>query len=139
MLLGRDVAAQGVQLLATLLTAALLALWARRSFPAFRASGALAAAIFLGNPLVSYLAGTGYIEPGLTLFVTGGLFAGLARPAAARFSFLLSIPIVLGAGLKDLYDEYKKWQQPAADEAPSLFASGEFVNSIFPASHSNRL
>jgi hypothetical protein len=75
MLFGRDVAAQGVQLLATLLTAALLALWARRSFPALRASGALAAAIFLGNPLVSYLAGTGYIEPGLTLFVTGGLFA----------------------------------------------------------------
>ncbi len=75
MLFGRDVAAQGVQLFATLLTAALLALWARASFPAFRASGALAAAIFLGNPLVSYLAGTGYIEPGLTLFVTGGLFA----------------------------------------------------------------
>ncbi|HEV7506847.1 MAG TPA: glycosyltransferase family 39 protein [Thermoanaerobaculia bacterium] len=75
MLFGRDVAAQGVQLLATLLTALLLALWARRSFPDFRAAGALAAAIFLGNPLVSYLAGTGYIEPGLTLFVTGGLFA----------------------------------------------------------------
>lgn len=75
MLFGRDVAAQGVQLLATLLTAALLALWAQASFPAFRASGALAAAIFLGNPLVSYLAGTAYIEPGLTLFVTGGLLA----------------------------------------------------------------
>ena len=75
MLFGRDVAAQGVQLLATLLTAALAALWARASFPGFRASRALAAAVFLGNPLVSYLAGTAYIEPGLTLFVTGGLFA----------------------------------------------------------------
>jgi hypothetical protein len=75
MLFGRDVAAQGVQLLATLLTALLLALWARRSFPDLRAAGALAAAIFLGNPLVSYLAGTGYIEPGLALFVTGGLMA----------------------------------------------------------------
>src|SRR4029077_2202207 len=75
MLFGRDVAAQGVPLLATLLTAVLLALWARRSFPALRAAGALAAAIFLGNPLVSYLAGTGYIEPGLTLFVPGGLLA----------------------------------------------------------------
>src|ERR1700681_298876 len=40
MLFGRDVAAQGVQLLATLLTAALLALWARRSFPDLRAAGA---------------------------------------------------------------------------------------------------
>jgi hypothetical protein len=75
MLFGRDVAAQGVQLLATLLTAVLLALWARRSFPDLRAAGALAAAIFLGNPLVSYLAGTGYVEPGLALFVTGGLMA----------------------------------------------------------------
>jgi hypothetical protein len=75
MLFGRDVAAQGVQLLATLLTAALLALWARRSFPALSRAGALAAAIFLGNSLVSYLAGTAYIEPGLTLFVTGGLMA----------------------------------------------------------------
>lgn len=75
MLFGRDVAAQGVQLLATLLTAALLAQWARASFPALRGAGALAAALFIGNPLVSYLAGTGYIEPGLTLFVTGGLFA----------------------------------------------------------------
>jgi hypothetical protein len=75
MLFGRDVAAQGVQLLATLLTAALLAQWARASFPDLRAAGALAAAIFLGSPLVSYLAGTCYIEPGLTLFVTGGLFA----------------------------------------------------------------
>ncbi|HSS78249.1 MAG TPA: hypothetical protein VLV54_16080 [Thermoanaerobaculia bacterium] len=75
MLFGRDVAAQGVQLFATLLTAALLALWARRSFPGFKVAAPLAAAIFLGNPLVSYLAGTAYIEPGLTLFFTGGLYA----------------------------------------------------------------
>ncbi|MBN9121757.1 MAG: undecaprenyl-diphosphate phosphatase, partial [Planctomycetes bacterium] len=40
--------------------------------------------------------------------ITGGLFAGLTRPAAARFSFLLSLPVILGAGLKELYDEYKK-------------------------------
>ncbi len=45
------------------------------AFPELRAAGALAAALFLGNPLVSYLAGTGYIEPGLALFATGGLFA----------------------------------------------------------------
>jgi len=75
MLFGRDVAAQGVQLFATLLTAALLALWARRSFPGLGVAGPLAAAIFLGNPLVSYLAGTAYIEPGLTLFFTAGLYA----------------------------------------------------------------
>ena len=40
--------------------------------------------------------------------ITAGLFAGLSRPAAARFSFLLSLPAVLGAGLKELYDERKE-------------------------------
>jgi undecaprenyl-diphosphatase len=62
--------------------------------------------------------------------ITGGLFAGLARPTAARFSFLLSIPIVLGAGLKDLYDEYKKWQSPQPGDAPSLFASRDDVAAL---------
>lgn len=36
--------------------------------------------------------------------ITAGLFLGLKRDTAARFSFLLSTPVVLGAGLKKLYD-----------------------------------
>jgi undecaprenyl-diphosphatase len=36
--------------------------------------------------------------------ITAGLFFGLKRDSAARFSFLLATPIVLGAGLKKLYD-----------------------------------
>lgn len=36
--------------------------------------------------------------------ITGGLFVGLNREAAARFSFLLSIPAVLGSGLLQLYE-----------------------------------
>ena len=36
--------------------------------------------------------------------ITAGLFMGLKRDTAARFSFLLSTPVVLGAGLKKLYD-----------------------------------
>ena len=36
--------------------------------------------------------------------ITAGLFFGLRRDTAARFSFLLSTPIVLGAGLKKTYD-----------------------------------
>src|SRR5439155_14322097 len=59
--------------------------------------------------------------------ITGGLFAGLTRPAAARFSFLLSLPAVLGAGVKELYDEYKKLKHAEPGEPPSLFASGDEV------------
>lgn len=36
--------------------------------------------------------------------ITAGLFLGLKRETAARFSFLLATPVVLGAGLKKLYD-----------------------------------
>lgn len=34
--------------------------------------------------------------------IAGGLFMGLSRERAARFSFLLSVPIILGSGLKKL-------------------------------------
>jgi undecaprenyl-diphosphatase len=37
--------------------------------------------------------------------ISGALFDGFDRAAAARFSFLLSIPSILAAGLKELYDE----------------------------------
>ena len=36
--------------------------------------------------------------------ITAGLAIGLERPAAARFSFLLSAPIIAGAGFKSIYD-----------------------------------
>ena len=37
--------------------------------------------------------------------ITGGLFRGLSREAAARFSFLLSLPAILAAGVYELYKE----------------------------------
>lgn len=36
--------------------------------------------------------------------ITAGLFAGLERATAARFSFLLGVPIILGAGAKEMID-----------------------------------
>lgn len=40
--------------------------------------------------------------------ISAGLARGLTREAAARFSFLLSTPIIAGAAAKDLYDTYKE-------------------------------
>jgi len=39
--------------------------------------------------------------------ITAGLALGLERETAARFSFLLSAPIIAGAGLKSLWEVYK--------------------------------
>jgi undecaprenyl-diphosphatase len=62
--------------------------------------------------------------------ITGGLFVGFARTAAARFSFLLSLPVILGAGLKELVDEYQKLDSPIAGQPASLFASGDQVAAL---------
>jgi undecaprenyl-diphosphatase len=39
--------------------------------------------------------------------ITGGLFVGLTRQAAAKFSFLLSLPAVLASGLLELKESLK--------------------------------
>lgn len=48
----------------------------------------------------------GVSRSGITIIT--GLSQGLKRSAAAKFSFLLSIPVVFGAGLKKLYDVGKE-------------------------------
>lgn len=44
----------------------------------------------------------GFSRSGAT--ISGGLFLGLNREEATRFSFLLSVPIILGSGLKKLFE-----------------------------------
>ena len=73
LLLADDVAAQSLQALVTLVTAGLVFVWGREAFG--RAAGWLGAATYLGNPIVVYLAGTAYVDPGLSLFATAALFA----------------------------------------------------------------
>ena len=56
--------------------------------------------------------------------ISGGLFLGLNRESATRFSFLLSLPIIFGSGLKKVFDLY---QTGALAQAESSL----FVASIF--------
>jgi len=58
--------------------------------------------------------------------IAAGLFRGLTREAAARFSFLLSAPITAGALLKKLLD-LRTAGIPDADRLPMLFG---FLSSL---------
>ena len=44
----------------------------------------------------------GFSRSGMT--ISGGLFSGLSREAATRFSFLLAFPILVGSGAKKIID-----------------------------------
>jgi undecaprenyl-diphosphatase len=61
--------------------------------------------------------------------ITAGLFAGLSRPAAARLSFLLSLPSILGAGLKEMYDDRDQLFQTGAD-ATNLIVGAMFAGIV---------
>lgn len=50
--------------------------------------------------------------------ISGGLFSGLTREAATKFSFLLSFPIIVGAGLKSFIDVYKTGEMAAIGSVP---------------------
>lgn len=65
--------------------------------------------------------------------ITTGLFLGLKREAAARFSFLLSTPIVLGVGLKKLYDLLQGTETIPADQI------GGFITGFLAAAISGFL
>ena len=120
-----------VALLATLLTAALLLAWGREAAPPGETApegetaprgetprvetGWLAAALFLGNPLVTYLSGTSYVDPLVGLFVAGSLYtlwrtgesdewggsgpwvAGVLAGAAAAVKYLGLYALAVGA------------------------------------------
>jgi 4-amino-4-deoxy-L-arabinose transferase-like glycosyltransferase len=70
-LLADDVAAQAVQVVPALSVALLVASWAARI--GGRSSGPWAAALWLGNPLVVWMAGQAYVDLGLTLFAIAGM------------------------------------------------------------------
>ena len=60
--------------------------------------------------------------------ISAGMGLGLTRPSAARFSFLLSTPIILGASLKTALDVSKAGGLPEGEAA--AFAVGVIVAAI---------
>ena len=76
--------------------------------------------ITLGAALAVGLAQALAVLPGVSRSgstITAGLFVGLKREAAARFSFLLGTPIIIGSGLKKGYDVLKVGGIPADQQA----------------------
>ncbi|GAB4182720.1 MAG: undecaprenyl-diphosphate phosphatase [Wenzhouxiangellaceae bacterium] len=67
----------------------------------------------------------GTSRSGITL--TAGLYLGLERAAAARFSFLLAIPVLAGAGL---YSILSLASQPPPGASPLLFVGAATVSAV---------
>ena len=61
--------------------------------------------------------------------ITTAMFLGITRHSAARFSFLLSTPIILGAGLKAFLDAMESGGIPP--EMHSAFAVGVIASAVF--------
>lgn len=73
------------------------------------------------NALIIGVGQAASISPGLSrsgTTISVGVFCGLSREAAARFSFILAIPIILGAGLANLVQLVKYGD--VSTEAPAL-------------------
>ncbi|HET9225737.1 MAG TPA: glycosyltransferase family 39 protein [Thermoanaerobaculia bacterium] len=102
LLLSNDVATHLISLLAVLTTAGLLLTWGREAFSP--QAGWIAAALWLGNPIVVHLGGTGYVEPLLTLFITGALYSAWRCKQSGETSWLLLAALFAGtaAGVKYL-------------------------------------
>lgn len=63
--------------------------------------------------------------------ITAGLLLGYDRPSAARYSFLLAIPAVIGSGL---YQVYKVWGRPCDDAClPEVFGPLETATATLIA------
>ncbi len=60
--------------------------------------------------------------------ISAGLFLGIERAAAARFSFLLASPIILGASAKAGYDAWSQGGIPSELQAPFLL--GVIISAI---------
>src|SRR5215472_12098454 len=80
-----------------------------------------------GDGLVIGAAQALSVVPGTSrsgITITAGLFRGLSRETAARFSFLLSTPAIGAAAAKDLYEMYKNHELHVLGSANYLVGIG---------------
>lgn len=70
----------------------------------------------------------GVSRSGIT--ISAGLFRGMTRETAARFSFLLSTPLIAGAAAKELPKLLKAHQAGAMDIPMSTLGTGVAVSAI---------
>lgn len=100
-LTGRDTATHLVPWLSTGTTAALLAAWGRRvTSPR---AGWMAAALFLGYPIVVHLGVTGYVEAELALFVTAALYSLARWREERRQGWLVLVAVFAGSAAGTKY------------------------------------
>lgn len=59
--------------------------------------------------------------------IIGAMFLGVSRKAATEFSFFLGIPVIIGAGLLDLYQSYDVFQ---TNEDWAVLATGLIVSFV---------
>jgi undecaprenyl-diphosphatase len=102
--------------------------WADRSSRGSKTLGRVSLADSLVVGFLQILA----IIPGVSrsgITISGGLLRNLDRPAAARFSFLLSTPIILGAAAKDAWDLLRH-KEAIPPDMQVAFALGIVVSGI---------
>ncbi len=92
--------------------------------------GRLMTRLGIGGALFIGVAQSIALVPGVSrsgITISAGLFAGLERRQAAIFAFLLSAPVVAGAGLKQLYDVAGDARAGALDASDLRFFAVGFV------------
>lgn len=117
---------QPVIIAATLAGGGLLLLWADKIGRLERGMKTIS----LSDALLIGLAQALAIVPGVSrsgITITAGLFRGLDRQAVARFSFMLSTPVILGAGVYNLPDLFR---QGVGMEQLLFLAVGFFAAAI---------
>lgn len=108
-----------------LVSVGLLMWWAERAGRKVKDIGQVSAGDAMAIGLAQALA----IVPGTSrsgITITAGLFRGLEREAAARFSFLLSTPAIAAAALKEFWDLQRSGERVEW----GLFALGMCVSAV---------